>query len=171
MKNSADKRESSALRNRGGIGQFEGRARKLRKCTVSISSEKRDGIVALIGDGEVQKTVTVEVRDDQRSWIIPNSKRRSRRFRKNSVGFASGVSTPQQHRDIVRSEIHQNHIGRLAGGKLFAVVAENTGANSDLTTFVGAQCDRRCSDLNEVSIVLILQDHKGVGLRIVENHR
>jgi len=36
-----------------------------------MSLEKRDGIVTLIGDGEVQKTVTVEVRGDTELGFVP----------------------------------------------------------------------------------------------------
>ena len=91
----ADHGDRGGFRNRGGIRQLEGRARKLRKCSVSISPEKRDGIVTLIGDGQVQKTVTVEISDDHGPGIIPNSKRGAQRFGKESGGFAAGVAAPQ----------------------------------------------------------------------------
>ena len=60
-----------------------------------MSPEKRDGIVALISDREVQESVAVEIRNDHGAWIIPNSKRRAGRLGKKSVGFAVGVDVPQ----------------------------------------------------------------------------
>src|SRR5258706_2243093 len=77
----------------------------------------------------------------------------------------------EQNRNIFRSGICQDHIRGLGGRKLFTVVTETPGADGDLASFIGAQRDRRWCYLNEVSIVLILQDCKCVGLRIVKNDR
>src|SRR5258708_1370374 len=67
---------------------------------------------------------------------------------------------------MIRSGIYKNYVRGLAGCES-AVVAENSGANGDLASFVGAKRDRRWSHLSEVSVVLILQDGKGVGAGVV----
>ena len=91
----ADHGDRRGLRNRGGIRQLERRTRKLHKGAVSLSAEERDGIVALIGDCKVQKSVAVEVCDDHGPGIISNSKWRAGRFRKKPIGFAVGVDASQ----------------------------------------------------------------------------
>src|SRR5258708_15811212 len=67
---------------------------------------------------------------------------------------------------MIRSGIYKNYVRGLAGCES-AVVAENSGANGGLASFVGAKRDRRWSHLSEVSVVLILQDGKGVGAGVV----
>src|SRR5258707_1850737 len=67
---------------------------------------------------------------------------------------------------MIRSGIYKNYVRGLAGCES-AVVAENSGANGDLDSFVVAKRDRRWSHLSEVSVVLILQDGKGVGAGVV----
>src|SRR5260370_9123620 len=67
---------------------------------------------------------------------------------------------------MIRSGMYKNYVRGLAGCES-AVVAENSGANSDLASFVGAKRDRRWSHLSEVSVVLILQDGKVVGAGVV----
>src|SRR5260370_15785979 len=138
-----------------------------------MSLEKRDGIVTLIGDSKIQKAITVEVRDNHGTRIIcgisagADGDRRTGSLRKESISFASGsVDAPQQNRNIIRSGIYKNYVRGLAGCES-AVVAENSGANGDLASFVGAKRDRRWSHLSEVSVVLILQDGKGVGAGVV----
>src|SRR5260370_2711751 len=138
-----------------------------------MSLEKRDGIVTLIGDSKIQKAITVEVRDNHGTRIIcgisagADGDRRTGSLRKESISFASGsVDAPQQNRNIIRSGIYKNYVRGLAGCES-AVVAENSGANGDLASFVGAKRDRRWSHLSEVSVVLIMQDGKGVGAGVV----
>src|SRR5258708_10925401 len=67
---------------------------------------------------------------------------------------------------MIRSGIYKNYVRGLAGCES-AVVAENSGANGDVASVVGAKRDRRWSHLSEVSVVLILQDGKGVGAGVV----
>src|SRR4029077_5415255 len=144
--------------NGGSVGQSERRAEKFRESASAIAFEDGDGVVALVGHGEIGVSVAVEVGAADGAGVLTDRVGRA-------VGFLKGaVTVSEKDGYIVGSGVGDYQIGRERGdtGLGGEGVAKGGRSDSRRRRLGPGQGERRVGGGHEVSVVLIQQNANGV---------
>ena len=90
---------------RAGVGQRERRSRKGSESALAIPFENGNGIVAFVGDREIEVAVAVKSATATALGFVPTANGRSRCFGKRAVPIS------QQHPDVVRCRVGDHQPG------------------------------------------------------------